>query len=324
MKSVGRVGVEPDGRMHPAPADPLPRTQLSDGGRPREEPRPLFDPKRGWFRRLERRVSNALASRVFPRVRGLSRLYDRQLRSGLTLSETEVELDSLPLAFDGLRMLFISDIHAGPFVSQKALEHSFRRLLATEPDVILVGGDLVNATLEDFVGSREAFAELQAPMGVFAVLGNHDHYTRQTDRLRHMIEDEGIRVLHNQSVALVRGDASLSLVGVDDLTVGQPNLEAALSGTHAPVILLAHNPDHAFDAERRGVALMLSGHTHGGQIRVPGLPVLVRQSRYRLDEGRYRVGSMDLVVSRGLGVAGLPARFACPPEAVLVRLRSPL
>ena len=129
MKSVGRVGVQPDRRMRSAPADPLPRTQLRDGGRPREDPRPLFDPKRGWFRRLERRVSNALSSRVFPRVRGLSRLYDRQLRSGLTVSEVEVELDSLPPAFDGLRMLFISDIHAGPFVSTKALAHSFRRLL---------------------------------------------------------------------------------------------------------------------------------------------------------------------------------------------------
>jgi predicted MPP superfamily phosphohydrolase len=271
---------------------------------------------------LERRVSNALSRSVFPRVPGLSRLYDRQLRCGLVLSETEVELAALAPAFDRLRILFVSDIHAGAFVSPKTLAATFERLLATEPDVILVGGDLVTTALEEFVGSREAFARLRAPMGVFAVLGNHDHYTRDPGRLRDMIENVGIRVLHNRSVALRRGDASLSLAGVDDLVAGRPNLEAALAGTHAPVLLLAHNPDLAFDAARSGVALMLSGHTHGGQIRVPGLPVLVRQSRYHLDEGRYRVGSMELLVSRGLGASGLPVRFACPPEAVLIHLRS--
>ena len=300
---------------------PLPRARLRERGHAREDPRPFFDPRRGWIRRFERRVSNALARSVFPRVPGLSVFYDRQLQRGLVLSETEVELAQLAPAFDRLRILFVSDVHAGSFVSPKTLAATFQRLLATEPDVILVGGDLVTAALEEFAESREAFAKLRAPMGVFAVLGNHDHYTRDPDRLRDMIENVGIRVLHNQSVALRRGDASLSLVGVDDLVAGQPNLESALAGTQAPVLLLTHNPDLAFDAARAGVALMLSGHTHGGQIRVPGLPVLVRQSRYRLDEGRYRVGPMDLLVSRGLGATGLPVRFACPPEAVLIHLR---
>ena len=303
---------------------PLSRARLRERGHAREDPRPFFDPRRGWIRRFERWVSNALARRVFPRVPGLSVFYDRQLQRGLVLSETEVELAQLAPAFDRLRILFVSDIHAGSFVSPKTLAATFQRLLATEPDVILVGGDLVTATLEEFAESREAFAKLRAPMGVFAVLGNHDHYTRDPDRLRDMIENVGIQVLHNHSVALRRGDASLSLVGVDDLIAGQPNLESALAGTHAPVLLLAHNPDLAFDAARGGVAFMLSGHTHGGQIRVPGLPVLVRQSRYRLDEGRYRVGPMELLVSRGLGATGLPVRFACPPEAVLIHLSSNL
>ena len=302
----------------------LSRARLRERGHAREAPRPFFDPRRGWIRRLERSVGNALARRVFPRVPGLSVFYDRQLQRGLVLSETEVELAQLAPAFDRLRILFVSDIHAGSFVSPKTLAATFQRLLATEPDVILVGGDLVTTALEEFAESREAFAKLRAPMGVFAVLGNHDHYTRDPDRLRDMIENVGIQVLHNQSVALRRGDASLSLVGVDDLIAGQPNLESALAGTHAPVLLLAHNPDLAFDAARGGVALMLSGHTHGGQIRVPGLPVLVRQSRYRLDEGRYRVGPMELLVSRGLGASGLPVRFGCPPEAVLIHLRSHL
>ena len=268
-----RLVLVADRTTHTEPAGPLPRTRLIERGHAREDPRRLFDPTGGWFRPLERRVSDALTRRVYPRVQGLSDLYDRQLGSGLVLSETEVELASLAPAFDGLRILFVTDVHAGPFVSARRLVHSFQRLLTTEPDLILVGGDLVTATLEDFVESREAFAELQAPMGVFAVLGNHDHYTRDADQLRDMIEDVGIGVLYNRSVTLRRGEASLSLVGVDDLLVGRPNLEAALPGTHAPALLLSHNPDLAFDAARKGVALMLSGHTHGGQIRIPGLPV---------------------------------------------------
>jgi hypothetical protein len=88
------------------------------------------------------------------------------------------------------------------------------------------------------------------------------------------------------------------------------------------VVLVSHNPDILFEASAKGVDLVLAGHTHGGQIRIPGLPVLVRMSRYRLDEGRYRHGATELVVSRGLGTVGLPVRIVCPPEAVLLTLRS--
>ena len=88
------------------------------------------------------------------------------------------------------------------------------------------------------------------------------------------------------------------------------------------MILLSHNPDVFFDAVWRGVALVLSGHTHGGQIRLPGLPLAVKMSRYALDEGRYTTDGVELVVSRGLGVTGLPLRYACAPEAVFLRLRT--
>src|SRR6185503_14927418 len=106
----------------------------------------------------------------------------------------------------------------------------------------------------------------------------------------------------------------LPLAGVDDLIEGEPDLDAALAGVPdpaaGPVLLLSHNPDIFFEAERRGVALVLSGHTHGGQVRLPGWPVIVRQSRYRLDEGSYRFGGAQIVVSRGLGVTGIPLRVA--------------
>jgi len=201
------------------------------------------------------------------------------------------------------------------------LEQTFDRLSALRPDLILLGGDLTTARIEDFIDAQAAFRRLRAPLGVYAVLGNHDHYTGQARRLRRMLDDCGIETLHNRGLPLHRDGQTLTLAGVDDLLMGQPDLRRALRGAEPPVILLSHNPDLFFEAVRAGVALMLSGHTHGAQIRVPGLPVLVRQSRYRLDEGRYRAGETELVVSRGLGATGVPWRAACPPEAVWLTLR---
>lgn len=286
----------------------------------RERRRPLFHPKRGWIRRFERAVSNLLGRAVYPRVPGISRPYGRQLARSLTLGEARIAIPDLPHSFEDTRILLISDPHAGPFVTPSRMEETFERLLSTEPDLILLAGDLTTSSLGEFERHREAFRRLRAPLGVFAVLGNHDHYTGAAAELSAMLERSGIGVLHNRSVRLRRGACGLSLAGVDDLLRGSPDLDAALADTEPPVVLVSHNPDLFFEALRRGVALMLSGHTHGGQIRLPGLPVLVRQSRYRLDEGRYRAGRTELVVSRGLGAVGLPWRVACPPEALLLQL----
>lgn len=287
-----------------------------------ERRRPLFHPARGWFRRAERAVSHFLARAVYPSIPGLSLPYSRQLRRDLVLSEATIDLVGLPQAFDGLRALLVTDIHAGPFLRPDILHEAVGRLGTLEPDLILLGGDLVLARPIEIEQNVEAFRSLKAPLGVFAVLGNHDHYTREPDRVIALIEQCGIRVLHNTSTRIERNGQTLALAGVDDMLVGRPDLDRALKGTEPPVILLCHHPDLLFEAARHGVALMLSGHTHAGQIRIPGLPVLVRQSRYRLDEGRYRYRDTELVVSRGLGAVGVPFRLACPPEAVLLTLKS--
>jgi predicted MPP superfamily phosphohydrolase len=285
-----------------------------------ERRRPLFHPARGWFRRTERAVSHFLARNLYPWVPGLSLPYSALLDGNLTLSEARIELSGLPRAFDGLRVLLITDIHAGPFISPDALKGAVDRLQRVEPDLILLGGDLATARVEEIRENAAAFRSLRAPCGVFAVLGNHDHYTGESERLISLVEGMGIGVLNNRSIDLRRDGQRLSLTGVDDLLMGSPDLERALHGTEPPVVLLSHNPDLLFDAARHGVALMLSGHTHAGQIRLRGLPVLVRQSRYRLDEGRYRYRETELVVSRGLGAVGVPWRSNCAPEAVLLTL----
>lgn len=275
----------------------------------------------GLLRRVERRVSYQFSSKLLFRIPGIHRLYDRALRRSLTLSECEIVLPGLAGSFEGLRLLLITDVHAGPFVGTRVLRETFERLLECRPDAVLLGGDLTGGTARQFTRHREAFAALRAPLGVFAVLGNHDYYEDRPGPLRGMLEACGIGLLTNRWVRLERAGAELALAGVDDLHKGRPDLDAALAGAPSPVVLLSHNPDLLFEAARRGVALMLSGHTHGGQVCVPGLPLMLRQSRYRLDGGRYRARGTELVVSRGLGAVGLPVRIGCPPEAVLLTLK---
>ena len=287
-------------------------------------PRRFFDPGSGWFRRLERWISHNLSLRLFPRVPGMTWPYGRLLLRNLTLAEGTVDIPRLDPAFDGLKVLLITDPHAGPFVSSRDLERAFSRLSTVKPDLVLLGGDFTSTSVDEFQRAAAAFRRLRAPLGVFGVLGNHDHYTEDPSGLRQLISAEGIHLLDNSSVEIRRGEARFRLAGIDDLGMGCSDLDAALDAWSGeePCVLLSHNPDVFFEAAKRDVELVLSGHTHGGQVRIPGLPVLVRQSRFRLDEGQYRFRDSQLVVSRGIGVVGLPLRVACPPEAVLLRFSS--
>jgi len=306
---------------------PLPIRHLAEPAPASPRRRPLFQPERGWFRRLERAASLWLARHLFPRIPGLPSIYSAQVRHTLTLSDATVRLPGLQPGLSGMKVLLLTDVHAGPFLRIGAVEEAVAKLQALAPDLVLHGGDLATSRLDDVDGVLEAMAPLRGSLGTFAVLGNHDHYVGDAPGLVRKMEACGIHVLDNRAVVLERGGARLVLAGVDDLIMGRPDLDAALAtagprAADAPVVLLSHNPDVFFEAAARGVPLVLSGHTHGGQVRLPGLPVLVRQSRYRLDEGRYVSASRgaEIVVSRGFGTTGLPLRLFCPPEAVLLQL----
>lgn len=289
----------------------------------RHRRRRLFDPVSGWFRRLERAVNQWLSARVYPHVPGITRVYETILERQLTVSEADVVMPGLPPGFDETRVLFVADVHCGPFLTPGAVGRTFRRLAKLEPDLVLLGGDLTTSSVAEFTDSAHVFRNLRAPLGVYAVFGNHDHYNPDPPRLRVEIESCGIPVLHNDHTILERRGSRLALAGIDDLNRGRPDLENALRDIPAGivVILVSHNPDVFFDAADLGVGLVLAGHTHGGQIRVPWLPFKARMSRYHLDEGRYAAEGAELVVSRGIGAVGLPLRLNCPPEAILLRLR---
>ncbi len=272
-----------------------------------------------WVRHLNQ------GARLLSALPGMHWLYGVQLERFLTVSEAEVFPVGLPAAFDGTTVLLITDLHAGPFIAPDVLERTLGRLATLEPDLILFGGDLTTARSSDILPHVSALEALSAPLGVFAVPGNHDYYTKDLDSLAEVLERSGITWLRNESAWLERGDSRILLAGLDDVMLGEPDLDAALLPAARDTtmrLLLSHNPDIFFDAVERGVSLVLAGHTHGGQIRIPGLPVLARASRYHLNEGRYALDDSELVVSRGLGATGLPIRVACAPEVVLVTLRS--
>jgi len=299
-------------------------------GRPKpaapDHPRAHFDPKSGWFRKIERASSLFLSHHVWPRVPGGTIPYTTILDRSLTVAEADIPVVNLPAAFDGTTLLFLSDVHAGPFLSEGALARAFARLATLNADVVIHGGDIATSNVRELGPHAAAVSKLTAPLGVFAVFGNHDHYTGDLAGVERFFASCGVRVLNNDATALARGGAHVALAGIDDWNIGRPDLGAALERSTrvapgAPVVLISHNPDALFEAAERGVALTLSGHTHGGQVRIPGRPVLVRMSRYRLDEERFVHGAAHLVVSRGLGVSGIPLRVACAPEAVLVTLR---
>ena len=307
--------------------DALRHVPLPASHEARPEPRPHFDPRHGWFRRIERAASLFLSRHVYHRIPGVSIPYGRILRHGLTVAEAEIGVRGLGHGLDGVTILFVSDVHAGPFLSREALADAFARLATLAPDVVVHGGDLATSSVPECAVHADALRSLQAPLGAFAVFGNHDHYTWDLEGMRALYDRCGIRVIDNDAVCLTRGGARLALAGIDDWNIGDPQLTKALErgrevAPGAPVVLVSHNPDSFFEAASAGVALVLAGHTHGGQVRIPGRPVLVRMSRYRLDEGRYTASGSELVVSRGLGVSGLPLRLFCPPEAVMVKLRA--
>lgn len=277
---------------------------------------------------VERKISYFVSHRLLPLIPGIDRFYGRHLRRQLRLSTTTVRLKGLDSAWHGARILVVSDFHTGPFLSCHALKRAIEKLCDLEPDLILLAGDIVSNRLDEFDSHRDAFLQLKARNGVVAVLGNHDHYCGEPLQIKSKLGELGIEVLDNRAIQVSRHKdgrtGNLHIAGIDDYGHGAPDLSAALSSAPCdePLILLSHNPDILFEAAERGVNLVVSGHTHGGQIRLPGLPPLVTMSQHRITSGRFVWQNTDLVVSRGLGVVGLPLRVFCTPDAVLIELEA--
>ncbi len=245
-------------------------------------------------------------------------------RLGPRIVRLEVPVARLPDAAEGLTIAHLSDVHLGTILGPSFLDRLIAKTDALEPDVIAITGDLVDGDPGVVEEMLPQLATLRAPMGVFAVLGNHEYYAGR-DRARRLLADAGFTVLDNQSVQIVPG---LHLAGIPDARgsaqTGEPeaDLDRALDGVGegAPVVLLQHAPEKERRAADAGVDLMLNGHTHGGQLWPFHLAVKKAYPHYA---GLYKVGSMTQIVSRGSGQWGPPMRFLAPSEIYLITLRQP-
>ncbi|MBH1669926.1 metallophosphoesterase [Stenotrophomonas maltophilia] len=240
--------------------------------------------------------------------------------------QIEVAIKDLPAAFDGYRVLQLTDIHASRLLTGDWVRRVVDESNALTPDLIVITGDLIDGSVEARRDDARPLADLRAPDGVVAITGNHEYYAQyqawmQAFRALHM------QVLENSHLHVRRGDAALTIAGVTDPVAARyglplPDLETALAGADpsAPVILLDHRPRNAREAAARGVKLQLSGHTHGGQII--GMDQLVKRANGGFVSGRYDVDGMTLYVGNGAGLwAGFPARIGVPSEITLITLR---
>ena len=246
----------------------------------------------------------------------------------LEINPITLTLPNLAAEFDGYRILQVSDIHRNAWMTPERLNAWMQRASLFAPDMVVFTGDFVSRrvmyAVEDFT---TAFAHFNPPDGMFAVLGNHDYDVHEAAiRLREMLAAANICELRNAVHTLRRGDAVLHLAGVDDVVARQARLDAVLDVLPADgcAILLAHEPDFAdISAPYNRFDVQLSGHTHGGQIRLPGLgsPVTPKHGR-RYVVGWYKVKSMQLYVNCGIGTVSPRLRFNCPPEITVFTLRS--
>ncbi len=244
-----------------------------------------------------------------------------------TWQRLAMDLPGLGAGLVGARIVQLSDLHVAPNLPLDYLRRQLRRVVASNPDLIVLTGDYVTrAIVRDATALRDLLAELRAPLGVYAVLGNHDYGVHEPqprrfvaagpNHIAQIVADAGVTVLRNEARRVERDGAGLQVVGLDDLWGGLCDADVAFANVNPgePCIALAHNPDTFPLLHNRPCRWVLSGHTHGGQVRLPLLGPLVLPVRNKShDAGLFTAGAQRLYVNRGLGYLR-PVRFNCRPE----------
>ena len=265
-------------------------------------------------------------------------LYSGEIeRHWIEVKPIEIHLQSLPGVFDGMRIAQLSDIHLDEFTEPFLLRHSIEEINRIQPDAVFLTGDYVTYQIapRKFASKSawqcaEILNELKCRQR-YAIMGNHD-IMLGAKLVTEALTANGITVLNNSYLPLERGSSRIWLAGLDDPVCGRPDPNAAIPASirdvaDEPVIVMCHAPDYAdqLAAHPSGkpVGLILSGHTHGGQVRLPFVGALdLPPGGRKFVEGWFRVGSMQLYVNRGIGTVGVPFRFDCPPEITSITLRA--
>ena len=239
-------------------------------------------------------------------------------RHRLGVTEATLPVHGLPAALDGVRIALLTDIHHSALVGADDVHAAVDLAMSLEPHLIVLGGDYVSFGDRKFVEPvAELLAPLRAPHGVFAILGNHDDEKDMPAALAR----KGIVVLKDQSSQVrLRGEA-LALAGIRFWTRRPAAIQEVIKKARDPIVLLAHDPRRLTEAAMLDVPAVLSGHTHGGQIVLPGVGALAK-TRFPVIHGLGREAHTSIFVSRGIGTVYVPMRINCPPEVALVTLAS--
>lgn len=228
-----------------------------------------------------------------------------------------IPVRNLHASLEGFTILQISDLHLYPLTQPELIRKAVAMSNELNPDLVVMTGDYVWQELEAIDELAPILSGLNAKYGVFSTLGNHDYWL-DAGVITSTMEAAGLPVLINQGLSIQVGKGSIYLAGLDDGWSGYPDLERTLEGVSQdePVFLLCHEPDLADRyASNDQINLQLSGHTHGGQIRIPGIGALILPYLGRkYDLGLYKIGNMLLYTNRGLGVISEPVRYNCSPE----------
>ena len=276
--------------------------------------------------KISERISSAVSSDT--PLRALASNFSKVARSAineansLEIEEVRIELKRLPKSLDGFKIVHLSDIHHSPFTDLQHIRNAVEIANDLEPDMFVLTGDYVSHESEYIAPMAEVLGSLESEFGTYACLGNHDHWT-DADLVTHMLRGEGVNVLVNEGFRFTAKDASFWLCGVDDHMAGKTDVPAALKGSFPDEmkLLLAHNPVIIRQAARQRVDLMLSGHTHGGQVKIRENEKKLL-ARRRLSSGLHQRRHTQIYITRGIGTVILPVRYQCPPEISLIELKS--
>jgi predicted MPP superfamily phosphohydrolase len=239
-------------------------------------------------------------------------------RHQLEVTRTTLPVSGLPDALAGVRVGLITDIHRSGSVSHEDVSRAVSALMAERPDLVVLGGDYVTWGDTNYVGpAGEALAPLSAPGGVFAILGNHDNDHDMPPALTR----NGVEVLRDARTRLTLRGTSLDLVGIRFWTRRAADIARLTRGATPATILLAHDPRRLAEASQLSIPLVLSGHTHGGQVVLPIVGAIAAQ-KFPVVAGIGRRGSTTIFVSRGVGTIYVPVRVNCPPEVAVLTLQA--
>lgn len=235
----------------------------------------------------------------------------------------DVQRLSLPFGRP-LRVVQLTDIHAGIYMTREEMRRYALRVIDLEPDLFVLTGDFISNSMAFLPACVEEMARVRARFGTFATLGNHEHLWGNPADVGAMFRRHGIPLLNNAHTVIRTADGPFAVAGIDDIQWGRPDLDAAVRGLNGsvPTLLLSHRPEIFPDAAARGIPLTLSGHYHGGQVtlRLPGGAISLAHMRTPYPEGLYRINTSHLYVSRGIGTTFTPVRLNAPPEVTVFQL----